>query len=111
MDMLRASRAFVPRTGHVLEHEVMGAGFSQGASPALGLGRALEAGEDSWFRLGSLAPVSGAYDFSDMELRTLLEGRLEPKSSVLNAAYTLVAFNRLHHITDSPGEVRAPGGR
>ncbi|MGW6060724.1 lipase [Streptomyces sp. NPDC055189] len=109
LDMLRAARAFAPRTGHVLEREVMVTGFSQGASAALGLGRALEAGEDRWFRLGALAPVSGAYDFGGAELPALLEGRLEPKSSVLYAAYTLVAFNRLHHIYDSPAEVfRAP---
>lgn len=109
LDMLRAARAFAPRTGHVLERKVMVTGFSQGASAALGLGRALEAGEDHWFRLGALAPVSGAYDFGGTELPALLAGRLEPKSSVLYAAYTLVAFNRLHHVYDSPGEVfRAP---
>ncbi|SDM63818.1 hypothetical protein SAMN04487981_10283 [Streptomyces sp. cf386] len=109
LDMLRAARAFALQTGHVLEREVMVTGFSQGASAALGLGRALQAGEDRWFRLGALAPVSGAYDFGGTELPALLEGRLEPKSSVLYAAYTLVAFQRLHDIYDSPGEVfRAP---
>ncbi|MFI6347876.1 lipase [Streptomyces sp. NPDC050560] len=109
LDMLRAARAFAPRTGHVLERDVMVTGFSQGASAALGLGRALEAGEDHWFRLGALAPVSGAYDFGGTELPALLAGRLEPKSGVVYAAYTFVAFNRLHHIYDSPGEVfRAP---
>ncbi|MFE6159265.1 lipase [Streptomyces sp. NPDC056486] len=110
LDMLRAARAFAPRTGHVLEREVMVTGFSQGASAALGLGRALEAGADRWFRLGALAPVSGVYDFGGTELPALLEGRLEAKSSVLYAAYTLVAFNRLHHIYDSPDEVFQTGG-
>ncbi|MGW2637121.1 lipase [Streptomyces sp. NPDC001348] len=109
LDMLRAARAFAPRAGHELEPEVMVTGFSQGASAALGLGRALQAGADGWFRLGALAPVSGAYDFGGAELPALLHGELEPKSSVLYAAYTLVAFNRLHHIYDSPGDVfRAP---
>ncbi|WP_285571828.1 lipase [Streptomyces sp. RTGN2] len=109
LDMLRAARAFAPRTGHTLERDVMVTGFSQGASAALGLGRALEGGADRWFRLGALAPVSGAYDFGGTELPAMLEGKLEPKSSVLYAAYTLVAFNRLHHLYDSPGEVfRAP---
>ncbi|MEU8780349.1 lipase [Streptomyces sp. NPDC048637] len=109
LDMLRAARAFASRTGHALERKVMVTGFSQGASAALGLGRALEAGEDRWFRLGALAPVSGVYDFGGAELTALLEGRLEPKSSVLYVAYTLVAFNRLHRIYDRPGEVfRAP---
>ncbi|MCX4903934.1 lipase [Streptomyces sp. NBC_00878] len=112
LDMLRAARAFAPRTGHLLERDVMVTGFSQGASAALGLGRALEAGEDRWFRLGALAPVSGAYDFGGAELPALVEGRVDPKSGVLYAAYTLVAFNRLHHIYDSPGDVfRAPYDR
>ncbi|MEV7404257.1 lipase [Streptomyces sp. NPDC091267] len=109
LDMLRAARAFAPRTGHVLGHEVMVTGFSQGASAALGLGRALESGQDRRFELGALAPVSGAYDFGSAELPALLAGRLEPKSSVVYAAYTLVAFNRLHPVYDTPGEVfRAP---
>ncbi|WP_406389761.1 hypothetical protein [Streptomyces sp. NBC_00887] len=84
-------------------------GFSQGASAALGPGRALGSGGDRWFRLGALAPVSGAYDFGGAELPALREGGLEPKSSVVYTAYTLVAFNRLHPIYDSPGDVfRAP---
>ncbi|WP_220377923.1 lipase [Streptomyces inhibens] len=112
LDMLRAARAFAPRTGHVLERTVQVTGFSQGASAALALGRALQAGEDRWFRLGALAPVSGAYDFGGTELPALLAGRLEPKSGVVYAAYTLVTFNRLHHLYDSPGEVfRAPYDR
>lgn len=105
LDMLRAARAFAPRAGHVLEREVMVTGFSQGASAALGLGRALESGQDRWFRLGALAPISGAYDFGGAELPALLAGDLEPKSSVVYAAYTLVAFNRLYHLYDAPGEV------
>ncbi|MEU7244954.1 alpha/beta hydrolase family protein [Streptomyces sparsogenes] len=105
LDMLRAARAFVSGTGRTLDRDVAVTGFSQGASAALGLARALESGEDRRFRLGALAPVSGAYDFGGAELPALLAGELEPKSSVLYAAYTLVAFNRLHHLYDSPGEV------
>ncbi|MEU5023002.1 alpha/beta hydrolase family protein [Streptomyces milbemycinicus] len=105
LDMLRAARAFTPRTGRTLDREVAVTGFSQGASAALGLARALQSGEDRWFRLGALAPVSGAYDFGGAELPALLAGELETKSSVLYAAYTLVAFNRLHHLYDSPAEV------
>ncbi|MFE9558402.1 lipase [Streptomyces sp. NPDC006692] len=105
LDLLRAARAFAPRTGHMLMPSVLVTGFSQGASAALGLGRALQSGEDRWFRLGALAPVSGAYDFGGTELPALIGGRLDAKSSVVYAAYTLVAFNRLHHIYDSASEV------
>ncbi len=100
LDMLRAARAVVP-----LERKVAVTGFSQGASAALGLARSLQAGEDRWFRLGALAPVSGAYDFGGTELKALLGGELEPKSSVVYAAYTLVAFNRLHDMYDRPEQV------
>ncbi|MFI6055218.1 lipase [Streptomyces violascens] len=108
LDMLRAARAFAPRTGHVLERPVQVTGFSQGASAALALGRALQTSEDPWFRLGALAPVSGAYDFGGTELSALLAGRLDTKSGVLYAAYTLVAFNRLHPVYERPGEVFRP---
>ncbi|GAA2942518.1 alpha/beta fold hydrolase [Streptomyces violaceus] len=105
LDMLRAARAFTPRTEHVLDREVMVTGFSQGASAALGLGRALQAGEDRWFRLGALAPISGAYDFGGTELPALLDGTVKGKPGVVYTAYTLVAFNRLHHLYDDPAEV------
>ncbi|MFD3515755.1 lipase [Streptomyces sp. NPDC058657] len=100
LDLLRAARAF-----HPLDRKVLVTGFSQGASAALGLGRALQAGEDRYFGLGALAPISGAYDFGGAELPALLAGELDPKSSVIYAAYTLVAFNRVHRVYDHPGEV------
>lgn len=105
LDLLRAARAFQP-----LDRKVLVTGFSQGASAALGLGRSLQAGEDRHFRLGALAPISGAYDFGGAELPALLAGDLDPKSSVIYAAYTLVAFNRVHRVYDSPADVfRDPG--
>ncbi|WP_380281967.1 alpha/beta hydrolase family protein [Kitasatospora purpeofusca] len=112
LDMLRAARAFVPRTGRALGHDVLVTGFSQGASAAMGLARSLQAGDDRWFRLRAVAPVGGAYDFEHAELPALLDGALEPKSSVLYSAYLLVAWNRLHRLYDSPAEVfRAPYDR
>ncbi|MGW6916913.1 lipase [Kitasatospora sp. NPDC054939] len=109
VDMLRAARAFVLRTGRELARDVLVTGFSQGASAAMGLARTLQEGGDRWFRLRAVAPVGGAYDFRYAELPALLDGSLEAKSSVLYAAYLLVAWNRLHRLYGSPGEVfRAP---
>ncbi|MCP2168089.1 alpha/beta hydrolase family protein [Goodfellowiella coeruleoviolacea] len=105
LDMLRAARGFVTGQGRKLDREVMVTGFSQGASAALGLARDLQAGRAPEFRLGALAPVSGAYDFQHAELPALLNGELEPKSSALYAAYLLVSWNRLHHLYDSPSEM------
>ncbi|GKQ40533.1 S9 family peptidase [Streptomyces sp. A012304] len=112
LDMLRASRAVAAAQKRELRREVLVTGFSQGASAALGLARSLQDGADGWFRLRAVAPISGAYAFRDAELPALLSGRTEPKASVIYAALTLVAFDRLHHLYDTPAQVfRAPYDR
>lgn len=121
LDMLRAARAYLTRHGRALSRRVLVTGFSQGASAALGLGRALQHGSDRWFRLGAIAPISGAYDFRHAELPALLNGELVhlnpdqqrgAKYEVLYGALTLVAFDRVHRIYRSPAEVfRQPYAR
>ncbi len=108
LDLLRAARSFVAATGRHLARDVLVTGFSQGASAAFGLARALQGGADSWFRATALAPVSGAYDFQHAEIPALLNGELHPKLSVAYTAYLLVAFDRLHHIYARPGDVFQP---
>lgn len=98
VDMLRAGRQFAARSGRSLAPEVLVTGFSQGASAATALGRALQNGVDPWFRLGALAPISGVYDMGGVELPALLGGALHPVWSVGYTAYFLVAWNRLHHL-------------
>ncbi|MCX4672389.1 lipase [Streptomyces sp. NBC_01381] len=107
LDLLRAARQFAPTTGRALNRDVLATGFSQGASAALGLARALQAGEDRHFRPGALAPISGAYDFGGAQIPALLAGdsELEPRWRVVYAAYTLVAFDRVHDVYDNPGKV------
>ncbi|MFE1589876.1 alpha/beta hydrolase family protein [Streptomyces sp. NPDC058737] len=112
LDMLRASRSVVRAKGRELRREVLVTGFSQGASAALGLARALQEGADAWFGLRAVAPISGAYAFRDAELPALLAGQTEPKASAIYSALTLVAFNRLHHVYDTPAQVfRTPYDR
>src|SRR5579859_2154043 len=121
LDLLRASRAFVTSHGGTLRRQVMITGFSQGASAGLGLGRALQDGADPWFRLGALAPISGAYDFGGASLPSVLDGelaRLNPdhqlgaKIAVLYTAWMLVGFDRVHPIAGMPDKiVRAPYAR
>jgi hypothetical protein len=121
LDMLRATRSYLTSHGRAPRSPVLVTGFSQGASAALGLGRALQRGALPGFRLGALAPISGAYDLQHAELPALLDGelirlnpdpRLGAKYSVLYAAYGLVAFNRVHRFYTSPAQVfRAPYDR
>ncbi|URN04380.1 hypothetical protein LUW74_14370 [Actinomadura madurae] len=96
LDMLRAARQFVPREGRILDGRVLVTGFSQGASSALGLARALQEGADPHFRLRAVAPISGAYDFRGAELPALLNGEVAPKLAVAYTSYLLTAWNRIH---------------
>ncbi|MFG2019932.1 hypothetical protein [Actinomadura geliboluensis] len=106
LDMLRAARQFAPRRGHALDGRVFATGFSQGASSALGLARALQEGADPRFRLAAVAPISGAYDFRGAELPALLDGDLDPKLSVAYTAYLLTSWNRVYGgIYRTPSEV------
>jgi pimeloyl-ACP methyl ester carboxylesterase len=105
LDMLRAARNFVPSTGRSLRRDVLVTGFSQGASAALGLARALQEGADGYFRIRAVAPISGAYDMANAEIPALLDGELHPKASVVYAALLIVAWDRLHGLYREPGEL------
>jgi hypothetical protein len=119
LDMLRAARAYIDEHGRTPNHNVLITGFSQGASAALGLGRALQHGAGRFFRVGALAPVSGAYDLRHAEIPAILNGELArldphrgPKYEVLYTALALVAFDRVHRIYRSTAVVfRQPYAR
>src|ERR1700742_3479614 len=74
VDMLRAVRHYEAGHGVALRRNVLATGFSQGASAALGLGRALAHGADPYFRIGALAPISGAYDLPGAEVPAIIDG-------------------------------------
>jgi dienelactone hydrolase len=104
VDLLRAARTFAAGQGRTLRREVFVTGFSQGGSAATALGKALQTGADGWFRLGALAPISGAYDFRRVELPALIGGTVAPPYNVGYTAYVVVAWNRLHGLYDDPAE-------
>ncbi|MFC7563915.1 hypothetical protein ACFQU9_11870 [Actinomadura namibiensis] len=105
LDMLRAARNFAPRTGRTLERQVLVTGFSQGASAALGLARALQEGADPWFRVRAVAPISGAYDFGGTQLPATVGGKIPAKYAVVYASYLLTSWNRTHGLYRTPDEV------
>ncbi|TYK45414.1 lipase [Actinomadura decatromicini] len=96
LDMLRAARQYAPRRGRALDGDVLVTGFSQGASSALGLARALQGGADPRFRLRAVAPVSGAYDFGGAERRAVLDGGMPEEYAVVYVSYMFVSWNRVH---------------
>lgn len=109
LDLLRAAREFTADAHTMLDREVLVTGFSQGASAGLGLGRELQRGADPWFRLGALAPISGAYAFRDAEIPALLAGdQVRSPYDVVYTALLLVSWNRLYHLYRTPADVFQP---
>ncbi|MEU4237707.1 lipase [Actinoplanes sp. NPDC026619] len=108
LDLLRAARVFAGRQGRELTREVYATGFSQGASAALGLARALQSGADPWFRAAAVAPISGAYDFRHAAIPSLFTPAVHPVLASAYTTYLLVAFDRLHDIYPSPAYVFRP---
>jgi dienelactone hydrolase len=107
VDLLRAARTFAPTTGRELQPQVYVTGFSQGATAAMGLARALQGGTDRWFRLAALAPIAGVYDGRNVEVPALAGGQMSPPWDVVYTAYLLVAWNRTHPFYRQPDEVFA----
>lgn len=64
----------------------------------------MQTGADSWFRLGALAPISGAYDVRRVELPALIGGMVPPPYNVGYTAYLVVAWNRLHGLYATAAE-------
>jgi hypothetical protein len=107
LDLLRAARTVAAGQQRLLRREVYVTGFSQGGSAATGLGGTLERGADGWFRLGALAPVSGAFDVRGSELPALIGGTVAPPYNVGYTAYLVVAWNRLYGLYQRPEEFLA----
>jgi hypothetical protein len=111
-DLLSAARTFLQQSGRRVNPGVRVTGFSQGASAALGLARALQDGQVPGFTLSAVAPISGAYDFRRTEIPALLNGSLDHRWGVVYLAYLYIAWDRLHDLYGSPSEVfRAPYDR
>lgn len=108
LDLLRAARVFAGRQGRDLRREVYASGFSQGASAALGLGRALQSGADPWFRAAAIAPISGAYDFRHAAIPSMFTPAVHPVLASAYVTYLLAAFDRLHDIYRRPEDVFQP---
>ncbi|MFI1608085.1 hypothetical protein ACH4YN_39265 [Streptomyces griseofuscus] len=109
VDMLKAARTFETEKGVIPDGKVMVTGFSQGATAAMGLGRALQRHAVPGLRPAALAPVSGPYDLSGAEIPAAFDGRLAPRTATFYLAYVITAWNRLHPLYSSPAEAfRAP---
>jgi len=101
VDALRAGRTLGADEGYTLDGSVLASGFSQGGPAAMALGRALQEGADPTFSLGTVAAIGGPFDMSGT-LALALSNDIALATAYL--AYLVVAWNRLHHLYDAPGD-------
>jgi hypothetical protein len=112
IDMLRATRQLVARHDRELRSGLLVTDFSQGASAALGVARAVQHGATPRFHVAGVAPISGAYDLRRVEIPALLDGGIAPQLAPIYAAYALTSWNWQHHLYSSTSEIfRAPYDR
>ncbi|HEX7304914.1 alpha/beta hydrolase [Lentzea sp.] len=101
VDALRATRKLAARQGLRPDPRIMVTGHSQGGHATMALGKALQSGTDRHLQLGGLAPIAGALHPSQLVAKGV---RDEIANSVAYMAYWTVAWNRVHHLYDTPAE-------
>ncbi|WP_394616603.1 lipase family protein [Lentzea sp. JNUCC 0626] len=101
VDALRATREYAARRGLRPDPRVMITGHSQGGHATMALGQAIHRNADPHLKIGALAPISGPFKPSLLVPKALND---EIANGVAYLAYWTVAWNRLHHLYDTPSE-------
>jgi len=101
VDALRATGELAKRNGRRADPRVLVTGHSQGGQAAMAVGQALHRGAGRGLELGGLAPISAPLHLSQA-LRDGLAGDID--NGIAYLSYWTVAWNRLHHLYDSPAE-------
>lgn len=99
VDAFRAATKFAQRGGRRADPRMLVTGHSQGGQAAMAVGQALN--RDGGLELGGLAPISAPLHLSQA-LPDALAGGID--NGVAYLAYWTVAWNRLHHLYDSPAD-------
>jgi dienelactone hydrolase len=105
IDALRAARSLPDLDDRELDGRVLISGFSQGGPVTMALARALQDGAEPAFEVGAIAPIAGPYDFGRM-VGVAAAGEIAHAAAYI--AYLTVAWNRLHHLYESPAEAFQP---
>jgi acetyl esterase/lipase len=105
VDALLAATQFLKERGMGLGTDVVLTGHSQGARATLELGKALQDGAIPGLHVVALAPISGPYDMSDTLSIAVTDGIAFATAYL---SYLVVAWNRLHHLYDSPRDAFLP---
>jgi len=101
VDALKAAAHFLEERHVTLGPKLFVSGHSQGARASLELGKALQAGAAPGLEIAGIAPISGPYDMS-YTLSVAVSGDIAFATAYVS--YLVVAWNRLHHLYDTPSD-------
>lgn len=105
IDALLAIREMTELENSEVDSRLLISGFSQGGPVTMALGKAIQDGAEPSFSVAALAPIGGPYDMSG-SLETAAAGGIAHVTAYLG--YLTVAWNRLHHLYDSPSDAFLP---
>lgn len=106
VDMLAAARTLARREGRTLDPRIRVAGFSQGATAAMDLGKTLHDHPVPGTSVAAIGALSGPYDLVGAELPIALDThQLTGVEVSFYLAYLTIGWNPVYHLYGSPGEV------
>lgn len=105
IDMLRAARVHLERSGVALNGQLFLAGYSEGGYATMAAHKEIETHYAAEFTVTAAAPGAGPYDLSGVMLATALAGVPVPEPYYF--PYTLLTYNALYGLADSSGEIFA----
>ncbi len=106
IDALRAARHFARQEDIGLEEEIYLIGYSEGGYATAAAQREIEARHAGEFSIGASAPMAGPYDLSGSMVEVFATA--EPYPARYYLPYTLLAYDEVYDLADSPSEYLAP---
>lgn len=105
IDMLRASEDFTLANGPDLNGQLFITGYSQGGYTAMAAHREIQANFSDEFVVTASAPLAGSHDLSGIMADTFTQR--QPHPSPFYLPYTLLAYNDIYNLYDSPSDFLA----
>ncbi len=106
VDALRATRNFARRHDISLESDVYLIGYSEGGYATAAAQRRIESSLSDEFSLGASSPMAAPFDLSGAMVDLLAQD--DPYSAPFFLPYTLLAYNDVYGLAESPSEFLSP---
>lgn len=104
VDMLRATREFMPQIGVIWSEQLFITGYSQGGHAAMATHKYIQERLHGEFTVTASAPMSGPYDLAGVQGRVLDK----PYSQPGYLPYLLVSYQAAYHLLPDSGDYFRP---